>query len=176
MAIISPPRHIAWSTDRLDLADPFQRKWYIRQVIEHGKAEDVALLDSEFRVRCGALFPVGRACHHPKTVVTAPAVGSVPEAAGAASVPANQTEGSTPHRADPFSRWILSAIIHSIRVGPVKAAGPLPDVAGQVQRTVRAHILGILSNRGRMSHLHVIVAELRRRPAGRASPRPIARS
>jgi len=45
MTIISPPRHIAWSTDRLDLADPFQRKWYIRQVIEHGKAEDIAKLD-----------------------------------------------------------------------------------------------------------------------------------
>ncbi len=45
MAIFSPPKHIVWSTDRLDLADPFQRKWYIRQVIEHGKAEDVASLD-----------------------------------------------------------------------------------------------------------------------------------
>ena len=45
MTTISPPRHIAWSTDRVDLADPFQRKWYIRQIIEHGKAEDVAELD-----------------------------------------------------------------------------------------------------------------------------------
>ncbi len=45
MTIISPPRHIVWSTDRLDLADPFQRKWYIRQVIEHGRAEDIASLD-----------------------------------------------------------------------------------------------------------------------------------
>jgi hypothetical protein len=45
MTVISAPRHIVWSTDRLDLADPFQRKWYIRQVIEHGKAEDVANLD-----------------------------------------------------------------------------------------------------------------------------------
>ena len=45
MTTISPPRHIVWSTDRLDLADPFQRKWYILQVIEHGKAEDVAALD-----------------------------------------------------------------------------------------------------------------------------------
>jgi hypothetical protein len=45
MTLISAPRHIVWSTDRLDLADPFQRKWYIRQVIEHGKAEDVANLD-----------------------------------------------------------------------------------------------------------------------------------
>ena len=45
MTIFSPPKHIVWSTDRLDLADPFQRKWYIRQVIEHGKAEDVASLN-----------------------------------------------------------------------------------------------------------------------------------
>jgi hypothetical protein len=33
MTIISPPRHIVWSTDQLDLADPFQRQWYICQVI-----------------------------------------------------------------------------------------------------------------------------------------------
>ncbi len=45
MTAITPRRHIVWSTDRLDLADPFQRKWYIRQVIEHGRAEDVAGLD-----------------------------------------------------------------------------------------------------------------------------------
>jgi hypothetical protein len=45
MTIFSPPKHIVWSTDRIDLADPFQRKWYIRQVIEHGKAEDIASLD-----------------------------------------------------------------------------------------------------------------------------------
>ena len=43
--IVSPPRHIVWSTERLDLADPFQRKWYIRQVIEHGRSEDIAQLD-----------------------------------------------------------------------------------------------------------------------------------
>lgn len=45
MTMFLPPRHIVWSTDRLDLADPFQRKWFIRQVIEHGRAEDVATLD-----------------------------------------------------------------------------------------------------------------------------------
>ena len=43
MTVISAPRYIVWSTDRLDLTDPFQRKWYIRQVIEHGK---VVLTDS----------------------------------------------------------------------------------------------------------------------------------
>ena len=45
MTMFSPPRHIVWSTDRIDFADPFQRKWFIRQVIEHGRAEDVATLD-----------------------------------------------------------------------------------------------------------------------------------
>jgi hypothetical protein len=45
MTIISPPRHITWSTDLFDLADPFQRNWYMRQIIEHGKAQDVAGLD-----------------------------------------------------------------------------------------------------------------------------------
>ncbi len=43
--IITPPRHIVWSTDRVDLADPFQRRWYIRQVLLHGRAEDVRTLD-----------------------------------------------------------------------------------------------------------------------------------
>ncbi len=42
---ITPPRHIVWSTDQVDMADPFQRRWYIRQVLLHGRAEDVATLD-----------------------------------------------------------------------------------------------------------------------------------
>jgi hypothetical protein len=41
MATIFPPRHIVWSTDRLDLSDPFQRRWYMRQVILHGRSEDI---------------------------------------------------------------------------------------------------------------------------------------
>ncbi|HFE52836.1 MAG TPA: hypothetical protein ENK07_05300 [Bacteroidetes bacterium] len=40
-----PPRHIVWSTDTIDLDDPFQRRWYIRQVLLHGRAEDVSKLD-----------------------------------------------------------------------------------------------------------------------------------
>lgn len=51
MTIFSPPRHIVWSTDRLELADPFQRKWYIRQVIEHGRADDIASLDLDEMAR-----------------------------------------------------------------------------------------------------------------------------
>lgn len=45
MTVISPPRHIVWSTNQVDLADQFQRKWYIRQVIEHGRSADIARLD-----------------------------------------------------------------------------------------------------------------------------------
>jgi len=42
---ITPPRHIVWSTDRVDLSDPFQRQWYIRQVLMHGRSEDIRGLD-----------------------------------------------------------------------------------------------------------------------------------
>lgn len=43
--IISPPRHIVWSTDRVDLSDPFQRNWYLGQVLTHGRAEDIRKLN-----------------------------------------------------------------------------------------------------------------------------------
>lgn len=43
----SPPRHIVWSTDTLDLDDPFQRRWYLQQVLVHGRTEDVRALDLE---------------------------------------------------------------------------------------------------------------------------------
>lgn len=45
MKDFAPPRHIVWSTDQLDLADPFQRRWYLRQVLMHGQAADIARLD-----------------------------------------------------------------------------------------------------------------------------------
>lgn len=41
------PRHVVWSTDALDLDEPFQRRWYIQQVLLHGRAEDVRTLDLE---------------------------------------------------------------------------------------------------------------------------------
>lgn len=40
-----PKRYIVWSTKELNLDDPFQGNWYIRQVLTHGRAEDVAALD-----------------------------------------------------------------------------------------------------------------------------------
>ena len=42
-----PQRYIVWSKNEIDLNDPFQKKWYIKQVLTHGRAEDVASLDWE---------------------------------------------------------------------------------------------------------------------------------
>ncbi|MCC7352216.1 MAG: hypothetical protein IT330_00560 [Anaerolineae bacterium] len=39
------PRYIVWSTDRLDLNDPFQRRWLLRQILTHGKMADIRALD-----------------------------------------------------------------------------------------------------------------------------------
>jgi len=47
MGKVRPPRHIVWSKRELDLSDPWQRRWYIKQVLVHGRAEDVAGLDWE---------------------------------------------------------------------------------------------------------------------------------
>jgi hypothetical protein len=40
-------RYIVWSKGNIDLTDPWQRRWYIQQVLLHGRAEDVAMLDWE---------------------------------------------------------------------------------------------------------------------------------
>ncbi len=45
MALTFPPRHIVWSTDQVDLRDPFQRRWYLRQVLMHGRSEDIRALN-----------------------------------------------------------------------------------------------------------------------------------
>jgi len=42
-----PKRYIVWSKNEIDLEDPWQRKWYIQQVLTHGRSEDVAQLDWE---------------------------------------------------------------------------------------------------------------------------------
>jgi len=39
------PRYIVWSIDHVDLDDPFQRRWWLRQVLMHGRAEDIQKLD-----------------------------------------------------------------------------------------------------------------------------------
>jgi len=45
MNSLHPPAYIVWSTDQIDLSDPFQRRWYIQQVLTHGRAEDVRTLN-----------------------------------------------------------------------------------------------------------------------------------
>lgn len=43
---IRPKPYIVWSTHKeIDLSDPWQRKWYIKQVLTYGRAEDIAELD-----------------------------------------------------------------------------------------------------------------------------------
>jgi hypothetical protein len=44
MTALRPPTYIVWSTDQIDLSDPFQRRWYIQQVLTHGRAEDIRAL------------------------------------------------------------------------------------------------------------------------------------
>ena len=45
--IVHPPRHLVWSTDTLDLSDPFQKRWLLHQTLMHGRAEDIHALDIE---------------------------------------------------------------------------------------------------------------------------------
>ena len=45
MTTLQPPTYIVWSTDHVDLSDPFQRRWYIQQVLTHGRAEDISTLN-----------------------------------------------------------------------------------------------------------------------------------
>jgi hypothetical protein len=45
MTTLRPPTYIVWSTDYVDLSDPFQRRWYIQQVLIHGRAEDISTLN-----------------------------------------------------------------------------------------------------------------------------------
>ncbi len=38
---IKPKRYIVWSADKeIDLSDPWQKKWYIKQVLIYGRAFD----------------------------------------------------------------------------------------------------------------------------------------
>jgi hypothetical protein len=45
MTTLRPPTYIVWSTDQIDLSDPFQHRWYIQQVLTHGRAEDICALN-----------------------------------------------------------------------------------------------------------------------------------
>lgn len=44
---MKPKRYIVWSKRELDLSDPWQRKWYLQQVLIQGRAEDVSALNWE---------------------------------------------------------------------------------------------------------------------------------
>ncbi|HNR02625.1 MAG TPA: hypothetical protein PKK59_08830 [Anaerolineaceae bacterium] len=46
-SIIHPPRHLVWSTDKVDLSNPFQKRWYLQQILIHGTAEDIRRLDKD---------------------------------------------------------------------------------------------------------------------------------
>jgi hypothetical protein len=39
------PRYMVWSTDQIELKDPFQRRWLLRQTLLHGRAEDIRRVD-----------------------------------------------------------------------------------------------------------------------------------
>jgi hypothetical protein len=43
--MMRPKRYIVWSKSDVDMDDPFQKKWYIRQALTNGRAEDVASID-----------------------------------------------------------------------------------------------------------------------------------
>jgi hypothetical protein len=45
MTTLHPPTYIVWSTDQVDLSDPFQQRWYIQQVLTHGRTEDIRTLN-----------------------------------------------------------------------------------------------------------------------------------
>ena len=45
MALLHPPTYIVWSTDQVDRSDPFQLRWYMQQVLTHGRMKDIRTLD-----------------------------------------------------------------------------------------------------------------------------------
>ncbi len=45
--IVNPPRHLVWSPDEVDVADPFQRRWLLQQVLTHGSEGDIRRVDVE---------------------------------------------------------------------------------------------------------------------------------
>ena len=48
LIVMKIPRHIVWSFDRadnLDLDQPDNRAWWIKQVLMHGRIEDIRSLD-----------------------------------------------------------------------------------------------------------------------------------
>ena len=44
---MQPKRYIVWSKNKIDLSDNWQKKWYTKQVLTYGRAEDISQLDWE---------------------------------------------------------------------------------------------------------------------------------
>lgn len=42
---MKPKRYIVWSKKEIDMNDPFQKKWYLKQVLLYGKSEDIRNID-----------------------------------------------------------------------------------------------------------------------------------
>jgi hypothetical protein len=42
---MQPKKHLVWSKENINLEDPFQKKWYIQQVLLYGRMEDIQSLD-----------------------------------------------------------------------------------------------------------------------------------
>ena len=42
---MKPKGYIVWSKRELDLNDEWQRRWYLKQVLLHGRSEDIRILD-----------------------------------------------------------------------------------------------------------------------------------
>lgn len=45
MTTLRPPTYIVWSTDQVDMSDPFQRRWYIQRVLTYGRIKDIRTLN-----------------------------------------------------------------------------------------------------------------------------------
>ena len=43
--MVKPKRYIVWSLKEIDLNNPNLRKWYLQQVLVHGREEDIKELD-----------------------------------------------------------------------------------------------------------------------------------
>ncbi len=43
--MVKPKRYIVWSVNEIDLNNPHLRKWYLQQVLVHGREEDIKELD-----------------------------------------------------------------------------------------------------------------------------------
>ncbi|MBI4244851.1 MAG: hypothetical protein HY606_12240 [Planctomycetes bacterium] len=48
---MKPKRYIVWSKKKISLRDPYQKRWDTKQVLCHGRAEDISGLDWDY-IKC----------------------------------------------------------------------------------------------------------------------------